>query len=437
MPRVPGSRGVAPALLLALAACAGGDIGESGTASALDTPDRTLDLRPETVYRVGGFEAPDWATFGSVAAARFDREGNLYILDSQANQVTVVAPDGSFLRTVGKAGEGPGELSSPFAFSVLPAGEVAIFDLSHRGFVIYGADGEFVRTVTVDIQDEGMPGRDLAYHASGAVVSPVGGRIRTGPPGAAAESGPPTRPVVYYPLSGEADARVVYEAWDLPEEPAEEAQDLQVGGGSFTVRMPAERAFEPGLGVGVLPDGNIVVSDTVAYRLKIVDLGGRVIRTLERPVPPTEVTEAIRRQERERRLAELAEDEGGGPTIVIRTRDGGGGQVDPEAVRRMQERRLEAMTFAEEIPVIEDVAVDPEGRIWVQRSSGVPGEDGPTDLLTPDGRYLGTIPSDGLRIPEAFGPDGLIVHIETDDFDVPTLVVERLPEGVEGVETDG
>jgi hypothetical protein len=85
------------------------------------------------------------------------------------------------------------------------------------------------------------------------------------------------------------------------------------------------------------------------------------------------------------------------------------------------------MVFAREIPVIEDLAVDGFGRLWVQRSSGQVGEDGPTDLITGDGRYLGSLAPDGVRIPDAFGPDGLVARVETDEFDVPTVVVERLP----------
>jgi len=98
------------------------------------------------------------------------------------------------------------------------------------------------------------------------------------------------------------------------------------------------------------------------------------------------------------------------------------------AVRRMMEQRLETMVFAEEIPVIEGMAADWEGRLWIQRSSGEPGEPGPTDIITVTGEYLGSLAPDGLRTPRAFGPDGLIVRIERDEFDVPTLVVERLPE---------
>lgn len=423
-------------LSVVLVACSPGEpAGEGRRATGLDVPDRTLALQPDPVYRVGGFDAPDWALFGSVSAARFDDEGNLYVLDSQANRVTVVSPEGEFLRTVGKSGEGPGELSSPFGFVVLPDGGVAIFDLGHRGFLVYDPAGEHVRTVTVDLEGVGLPSPDMSYHPSGGVVSGLGGRFRMSSDGEP-EAGPPTRPIVFYPLAGDGEARVVYEAWDLPEVTDEQTQDLSIsGGGSFSIRMPLQRAFEPDLSVGVLSDGRIVVADSVGYRIKLVDLEGRVAQTLERPVAPTEVTDAIERQEKERRLAAMQE--GGGPRMVLSVRgaDGGGGQVDPEAVRRMQEQRLEAMVFAAEIPVIEALAADPGGRIWVQRSSGVPGEDGPTDILTADGGYLGSIPADGLRIPEAFGPDGLIVHIETDDLDVPTLVVSRLPDAG-GTSTD-
>lgn len=42
--------------------------------------------------------------------------------------------------------------------------------------------------------------------------------------------------------------------------------------------------------------------------------------------------------------------------------------------------------------------------------------------------YLGTIPDS--RLPNAFGPDGLVAYVGLDDFDVPTVVVRRVPEGI-------
>jgi len=56
--------------------------------------------------------------------------------------------------------------------------------------------------------------------------------------------------------------------------------------------------------------------------------------------------------------------------------------------------------------------------------------DGPIDVLTPDGRYLGTFPAEEMAMPGAFGPDGLAAFVEVDELGVQSVVVRRLPEGV-------
>ncbi len=415
--------------LVALA-CGGGDGAEQPLAdTGLDAPDHTITPTPTPVFTVGGFDAPDWAAFGAIGQVAFDDRGHLYILDSQTNIVTEVDATGAFVRTIGRPGQGPGELSNAFAFTVTADGGVAIFDVSHQGWVVYDRDGTYVRTAKVDMSKLGIPGRTVAPHPAGGVVGAVSGRMRFGPSADddAAESEAPSRPVAYFALSDADESRAVYSAWDLPEPPAGGEQSLSTsGGGRLQLRMSRLRAFEPGLFTGVLSDGRIAVVDSTGYRIKIVDMTGSVVEVLERPILPTPVTAAIQTREKERRMAE-AEAQEGGPAVLIAVGGSGGMTVDRGAMRDMMTSRLETMIFAEEIPVIERMAVDQDGRIWVQRSSGEPGEPGPTDLLTTDGRYLGSLEAEGLRIPEAFGPDGLMVRIEEDEFDVPTLIVERMP----------
>ena len=201
--------------------------------------------------------------------------------------------------------------------------------------------------------------------------------------------------------------------------------------------MSAMEAFPLPLSFDVLRDGRVALADSIGYRIKILDASGQVTGTLERPIPPVAVTDEIRVAERERRLAALAEGGsggggGGGATTMIITgtvsAGAGGGRPsgpDPEAMRRMREDRIESMTFPEEVPVISRLAVDWSDRIWVQRSA-LMGEPGPTDILTPDGQYFGTIASDGLRIPAAFGPDGLLAYIDRDELDIQRVRVVRL-----------
>ena len=40
------------------------------------------------------------------------------------------------------------------------------------------------------------------------------------------------------------------------------------------------------------------------------------------------------------------------------------------------------------------------------------------------------VPAGSTALPNAFAPDGLVAFLETDDLDVPHVVVKRLAEGV-------
>ena len=66
----------------------------------------------------------------------------------------------------------------------------------------------------------------------------------------------------------------------------------------------------------------------------------------------------------------------------------------------------------------------------MQRSGEEPNTDGPIDVLTAEGDYVGTYRTGATEMPDAFGPDGLAAFIEFDDYDVASVVVRRLPSEV-------
>lgn len=428
----------APAVLLgaALAVACGGS-GPEGSASGprgLDAPDFTIAPQLETVYAVGALDGEPWETFGNVSNLAFDRDGYLYILDRDAGHVVLIDPAGSYVRTISNKGEGPGELGNPFGMVLLSGPRVAVFDFQKQGFQVFDRDGEFLESVSFDPQ-EGMPGGRMYAMPDDRVLSAGGIRIRMS--GEGPEEPPPGRPLDLFGLDGGHET--AYTAWEAPPPEREDTQELQSSGGRMRIQMQQSRAFEPELHVGVLSDGRIAVADSVGYRVKLVTPAGSVASTLERGVAPIEVTESIADAERARRLAEL--EEGGGPagggavTITASRTGGSGGSVgiDRDAIRNMMRDRVESMLFSDAIPVIERMAVDWNDRIWVQRSA-LPGEEGPTDVLTPDGQYLGTIGVEGMRIPQAFGPDGLVAYIEQDELEVQRVRVARLSddEALEG-----
>ena len=86
--------------------------------------------------------------------------------------------------------------------------------------------------------------------------------------------------------------------------------------------------------------------------------------------------------------------------------------------------------FFPELSVVRALSTTWEGRIWVQRRGGFPDDNGPIDVLTAEGDYIGTFRAGETAMPDAFGPDGLAAFIELDELDVARVVVRRLPVAV-------
>lgn len=114
-------------------------------------------------WRAGG--DADEVFFGSVAGIVSDAAGNIYVLDGQQSCVQVYAPDGSWLRTIGRRGEGPGEVDGPDGILLDQRGRVCLFQAPM---------GRIVR-----LNSDGTPAGSLAYRSDdgrdGAVTILLGG----------------------------------------------------------------------------------------------------------------------------------------------------------------------------------------------------------------------------------------------------------------------
>ncbi len=97
--------------------------------------------------------------------------------------------------------------------------------------------------------------------------------------------------------------------------------------------------------------------------------------------------------------------------------------VDSRQVVADYQEGLGDTQFADEIPVIQKIAVDWGSRMWITRSDAV-GADGPIDLIEADGRYVGTL--QGSPTPDAFGPNGLLAYITEHELGTQSVVVVRI-----------
>ncbi|MCZ6507368.1 MAG: 6-bladed beta-propeller [Acidobacteria bacterium] len=392
--------------------------------------DRPLAADFEEVYRIGSLAGDEWETFGQIGGTAFDAAGNLYVFDRQGNRITMVDREGGFVREIGQAGEGPGEFRIAVQFTVMRDGRLVVADMGHRSYQLFDADGEFERMVSMGDGGGMIRGGDLAPHPDGdAVISGGGGtmiRMSGGPGGSGGPpSEPDTRPIDLVSLTGdEVSTRVIAEGWQPPRG---EPTDIEGGGFQFRMSSAGPRTFEPALLVGALPDGGVIFSDSSAYALKVVAPEGGVTGILRRPFHPEPVTEAIEEAERERRLTDL--EAGGAPQMRIMV-GGRGGAPQPlgqDQMRQIMENQIAQLQFFHELPVVTGLQTSWTGKVWVQRRGEEPAVPGPIDVLTTSGQYMGTFAAGVTEIPSSFGPDGMAAYIERDEFDVPSVVVRRLP----------
>lgn len=391
--------------------------------------DRQIDPAFEEVFRVGVLDGQPWEMFATVPKVAFDARGNLYVFDRAPGvdnadlRIVIFDRSGAFVREFGSEGEGPGEFREPGSFAVLRDGTIVVGDMGHRAYQLFDPSGEFVRMVRM--------GQTTTSRRAGnvAVVTTVVRFIHVDPRGMAVfalgdpqmadgsvqeGSVPDFRTIAHHRLDGEdVETSTVVRAWHPPRGDAESrvsfsgpddvtdiiSRDLRRRLNASASLLPSQRVFEPPVRMALLPDGAIVYADSSAYALKITGSGGgHTVRTITRPLHPEPVTPRIQEEYRRRREERDSQSARAG-TINI---------------------TFEAESFYPVIPVIRRVSSTWDGRIWVMRRGNELFEDGPIDVLTADGEYIGTYRAGATRMPDAFGPDGLAAFIELDELDVAT-----------------
>ena len=411
-----------PSPRTALIALAGA--GLAGSGGGIVAQDRPFAADLAEVYRVGGLSAPAWAQFVDPDRMGFDAAGNLYVLDER---VVVIGPGGDLLRIVGRKGEGPGEFRTATDIVVWRDGSVAVVDIGHLAYQLFGSDGRLERFIRMS-SAAGAPG-----------MAAVRGRVRPDPAGDAviAEGGGLAAALISsreYEFQG-MQVDVVGEDGKL--ERLDLSGDVAVAELIARARrivpvsvQDAAPYFSPRVIWDVFPDGTIAYFDSTAYEINLVDADGGAKGVLGRPLRPEAVTDGVRSAMIEHRIEvndEIFERIAGEEAEAMSPED----LEEMREVREWQREAIGNREFYPEVPILRGLRATWNGSLWVQRRGADPwNDDGPIDVLGPYGEYRGTLAPGEPGMPLAFGPDGLIAFLERDEMDVPTIVVKRLPAGV-------
>lgn len=360
-----------------------------------------------TELDIGTADGPPETQFGAITGVTADSDGNIYILDTQAQRVRVFDAEGGFLREMGGAGTGPGELSQAATGILRVSGDTIIVpDMMQQRVNRYAPDGTSAGSFPMLLAG-GIPIRwDVTpdytmVHQIRRFVMPG----QASPGGDAAPAEPTGDPVVSRALDG----TVLDTLFTLPP-----GQSFQMGGNSMRMKLfEAEPVWD------LAPDGRMYSGMNDQFRIEVRNPAGELERILTLPRERRAVSESDRTNMLDM-LREMMGEQGAPPAAV--------------------EQFLTMVQFADFYPAFATLTAGPDGQLWVQRIRSAEsfaelgGDFNPQDLGADEwdifdnqGRYLGV-----LELPARFTPfhvDGRTIYgVTKDDLDVQHVVRLRIAE---------
>jgi DNA-binding beta-propeller fold protein YncE len=117
-------------------------VGRWGTEPAV-----TLEL----VRTIGGLEEKDPnLAFNAPYDIAVDSAGNIYVLDTANNRIQKLDPDGKYLQTIGRPGQGPGDLQGAFSIDIDKQGLLYVSESRNLRLQIFDTAGKPLRQTKYD-----------------------------------------------------------------------------------------------------------------------------------------------------------------------------------------------------------------------------------------------------------------------------------------------
>lgn len=91
--------------------------------------------------------------FQQIRYIAVDEEENIYILDRKAGDLKVFDKKGSFVRTIGQKGQGPGEFNLPGQVFIISKRELWVYDDGSRAFSLFTLDGGSIKSINASKAD--------------------------------------------------------------------------------------------------------------------------------------------------------------------------------------------------------------------------------------------------------------------------------------------
>jgi len=227
----------------------------------------TMELKE--AWRIGDDDADDSVILGLPAKVLIGSDGNLYLLDIRSVDVKVFSPDGRYLGSIGREGEGPGEFENASEMLFLDdttLGVAQMYPPKIVGVHLDGTEAGFIRPLqqNTDEPDQGIVLSRLQQGGDNLVLAGIAVSFN-------AEKGRMTR--TYF-----------VRAYDRQGHPGVEYVSRRVGWTlEQDMKLREDDFHSPGDMMSVDSGGRVyVVENPDRYAISVYDPGGALVRVIER-----------------------------------------------------------------------------------------------------------------------------------------------------------
>lgn len=200
--------------------------------------------------------------FSQIRGIAVDDGRNIYVLDSKEKQIFAFDETGRHLTTFGRAGQGPGEFSSPLTINVTSRGEIVVEDFRSH-LVYFSPGGEYIRNIPMTKTGVSR----ITIDSSGNILGLVIMRDKENP---------------RYELQKFDPEMNFIHALDSTPTPSASSEGFNPFMGSLYYDFDKDDRVVCGV-----PDG---------YEIKIFDIAGNLVKKIKRDYDPVEITEEEKKE---------------------------------------------------------------------------------------------------------------------------------------------
>ncbi|MBD3413197.1 MAG: 6-bladed beta-propeller [Candidatus Aminicenantes bacterium] len=279
---------------------------------------------------IGGVEKQE-EIFSETVLINVDENENIYIADMKLNNIKVFDPSGGWIRTIGKQGQGPGELNMPTGIQITEDGNLMVEEVMNRRLSFFTPEGKFIKSVSTADKTS----------LTGLLIGPKGTMVG--------------RELV-------VDQNKMF--WTVKKYDSALKELFTIDKVEFPNPLAGKiNPFELMIIFNLDANGNIVYGTSKEYEIKFFNPQGMPIKSITRKYDPVKISEKDKEEILERM---------------------------PETGEINLKERIE---FPKHYPAFQHFTLDDEGRIFVRtfRQGKQEGEY-MLDIFDPEGRFISQMP---------------------------------------------